>query len=163
MYQDIVLEKMIAFDCGDARRIQHFIKVYAFAAYIGRKEGLDTRTQRILELAALVHDIGIHAAEEKHHSSAGKYQEQEGPALAAKLLADCGVPADIKERVAFLVGHHHTYTEVDGLDWRILLEADFLVNAYEDQLSESALRAAREKIFETDTGRHILDTMFGLA
>ncbi|MCI6085258.1 HD domain-containing protein [Selenomonas sp.] len=163
MYQDIVLEKMIAFDCGDARRIQHFIKVYAFAAYIGRKEGLDTRTQRILELAAIVHDIGIHAAEEKYHSTAGKYQEQEGPALATKLLADCGVPADVTGRVAFLVGHHHTYMDVVGLDWRILLEADFLVNAYEDQLSESALRAAREKIFETDTGRHILDTMFGLA
>ena len=163
MYQDIVLEEMIAFDCGDARRIQHFIKVYAFAAYIGRKEGLDTRTQRILELAALVHDIGIHAAEEKHHSSAGKYQEQEGPALATKLLADCGVPADVTERVAFLVGHHHTYTGVSGLDWRILLEADFLVNAYEDRLPGSSLRAAREKIFETDTGRHILDTMFGLA
>ena len=163
MYQDIVLKKMIAFDHGDARRIQHFIKVYAFASYIGRREGLDTQTQRILELAAIVHDIGIHAAEEKYHSTAGKYQEQEGPALAMKLLTDCGVPEDLTKRVAFLVGHHHTYTDVDGLDWRILLEADFLVNAYEDQLSEAALRSAREKIFETDTGKHILATMFGLA
>ena len=163
MYQDLVLAKMIAFDHGDARRIQHFLKVYAFAAHIGRTEGLDTRTQRILELAAIVHDIGIHAAEEKYHSTAGKYQEQEGPALAQKLLEGCGVPADITERVSFLVGHHHTYTEVSDLDWRILLEADFLVNAYEDQLSEKALHAAKENIFRTDTGKAILDTMFGLA
>ena len=163
MYQDLVLEKMIAFDRGDARRIQHFLKVYAFAAYIGRAEGLDTHTQRVLELAAIVHDIGIHAAEEKYHSTAGKYQEQEGPSLAQNLLQDCGVPEDTAARVAFLVGHHHTYTDVDGLDWRILLEADFLVNAYEDHLSENALCAAKEKFFRTDTGKWLLGTMFGLA
>ena len=163
MIQDTVLEHMIAFDRGDAKRIQHLLKVYAFAAHIGRGEGLDARTQETLELAAIVHDIGIHAAEEKYQSTAGYHQEKEGSAPARELLRACGVPEDVTERVAFLVGHHHTYTGVNGIDWRILLEADFLVNAYEDQLSEKALRSARENIFRTETGKRLLDTVFGLA
>ena len=31
-------------------------------------------------------------------------------------------------RVEYLVGHHHTYKDIDGLDYQILVEADFLVN-----------------------------------
>ena len=30
--------------------------------------------------------------------------------------------------------HHHTYSKVEGIDWRILLESDYLVNAYEGSL-----------------------------
>ncbi len=53
---------MCRHDAGDARRIQHFAKVHAFAALIGRAEGLDEETQLTLEAAALVHDIGIRPA-----------------------------------------------------------------------------------------------------
>lgn len=69
---DTVLQKMIAFDRGDARRIQHFLKVYAFATEIGRMEQLPDDVQQTLELAAILHDIGIHASEEKYGSTAGK-------------------------------------------------------------------------------------------
>jgi hypothetical protein len=31
----------------------------------------------------------------------------------------------------------HTYTGVDGMDYRILLEADFLVNAHSDGLGRA--------------------------
>ena len=37
MNLDLVLKKMIAYDAGDARRIQHFLKVHAYAALIGRE------------------------------------------------------------------------------------------------------------------------------
>lgn len=30
--------------------------------------------------------------------------------------------------------HHHTYSKVEGIDWRILLESDYLVNSYEGSL-----------------------------
>ena len=33
-----VIQKAIAFDHGDARRIHHFLKVYAYADTIGRLE-----------------------------------------------------------------------------------------------------------------------------
>ena len=84
---DDVCRRMIAFDRGDAKRIQHFLKVHAYARLIAHGEKVDTKTQRIIELAALVHDIGIHPAEEKYGRCDGKLQEQEGPAPARALLA----------------------------------------------------------------------------
>ena len=162
MSVNTVLEKMIEFDAGDPKRIQHFVKVYTFASAIGKGEGLSPRQQEILEIAAILHDIGIHASEEKYGSPAGKYQEIEGPALAKAHLKPLGYDEELMDRVAYLIGHHHTYNEVDGIDYRILLEADFLVNSYEDSLSEKSIIAFREKVFETATGKKFLNDMFGL-
>lgn len=156
-----LLQRMIEFDAGDAKRIQHFLKVYEFASLIGRLEKLPADQLQVLELAAIVHDIGIHAAEQKYGSTSGIYQEREGQPLAETMLRAAGCEEDVVQRVGFLVGHHHTYTAVDGLDYQILLEADFLVNAYEDQLSIKAIQSVREKVFRTQSGRNLLDTIYG--
>lgn len=162
--RDEVLQAMIAFDAGDAKRIQHFIKVYSYAALIGRGEKLPEAVQQTLEIAAILHDIGIHAAEAKYGSPAGNYQEKEGPVPARELLHEVsGIPEEMVERVAYLIGHHHTYKNVDGADYQILLEADFLVNAYEDDLSEKALLSFREKVFRTQSGTKLLNTIYGLS
>ena len=120
---------MIDYYAGDARRINHFIRVHGYARLIGLKEGLDNKTQAILEAAALVHDIGIKPSEKKYGHCEGPLQELEGPPVARAMLSELGFQADVIERVCFLVGHHHTYTHIDGIDYRILVEADFLVNA----------------------------------
>lgn len=157
-----LLLAMIQYYQGDARRIQHFVKVYEFAKLIGEEQGLDKKTQYILETAAIVHDIGIKMAEEKYGRCNGKLQEQEGPAEAEKLLESLGYERDIIHRVSYLVGHHHTYHDVDGLDYRILLEADFLVNLYEDGLDKKGVQNAYDRVFRTDAGRRICRDMFGL-
>ena len=154
--------KMIAYYAHDPRRIQHFVKVHSFARLIGRAEGLEGDLLLTLEAAALVHDIGIRAAEEKYGRCNGKLQEQEGPALAERMLEALRFPPELIRRVCFLVGHHHTYTDVDGVDYRILLEADFLVNLFEDGESDEAVRAAYERIFRTETGKRLCRTMFRL-
>lgn len=155
-----LLLAMMEYDEGDSKRIQHFVKVYEFARMIGKMEKLDDRTQFILESAAIVHDIGIHIAEQKYGSSSGKYQEIEGPAEAKKLLLKLGWPTDVTERVAYLVGHHHTYSNMDGLDYQILVEADFLVNLYEDEISSAGQRHAYEKIFKTESGKLLCRTLY---
>ena len=152
---------MIRYDEGDPQRIQHFLKVYTFATLIAGREGIDPNEKHVLETAAIVHDIGIHVSEEKYGSSNGKYQEQDGPAEAVKLLRDVGgYSEDQISRVKYLVGHHHTYDHIDGDDYQILVEADFLVNLYEDQLDADAVKNAEEKIFRTETGLQILHDMF---
>lgn len=158
-----LLAAAIEYDRGDARRVQHLVKVHGLCAAIGALEGLDARTQFILETAAILHDIGIHEAERVHHNGHGKYQEMEGPAVAEKILRDLGGYADdVIERVKFLIAHHHTYDGVDGLDWQILLEADFLVNAYEDDAA-AAVPVMRRNLFRTKTGIAFLDAMFDAA
>ena len=52
-------------------------------------------------------------------------------------------------------GHHHTYTNIDGMDYQILVEADFLVNLYEDSVPKAAAQNALDKIFKTQTGKTI--------
>lgn len=156
-----LMAEAIRYDRGDARRIQHFVKVHDLAAAIGILEGLDEKTQRILETAAILHDIGIHISEKKYGSGAGHYQEIEGPAEAERLLRGLGgYPEDEIERVKYLIGHHHTYHEIQGLDYQILVEADFLVNLYEDSSDAQAVASARERIFKTAAGRRFLDDMF---
>ena len=157
-----LIDEMIAYDKGDPRRIQHFMKVHDFARTIGQLEGLDEQTLYILESAAVVHDIGIHVCEEKYGSCEGKLQEMEGPALAKEMLERLGYEQEMINRICYLVGHHHTYTNIDGVDYQILVEADFLVNMYEDGVSPDAVRKAYQNIFQTENGRKICRNMFGL-
>lgn len=154
--------EMTRYDSGDARRIQHFFKVHAFSRLIGEQEGLDEGTLFILETAAYVHDIGIKRAEENYHSSAGPYQEELGPAEAEKMLTALGFEGDVIRRVMYLVGHHHTYTNIDGMDYQILVEADFLVNLFENGNSPESIRSAKERIFRTKTGTALCEEMFGI-
>ncbi|MDO4308155.1 MAG: HD domain-containing protein [Eubacteriales bacterium] len=153
-------KKMVSFYRGDPQHIQHFVKVQSFARMIGQEEHLDEKTLYILEAAALVHDIGIRPAMEKYGKSNGKLQEEEGPAYAERMLRELGFDKDVIARVSYLVGHHHTYKDIDGLDYQILVEADFLVNFLEDHLDEENIRQSVKKIFKTETGRHIAQEMF---
>lgn len=160
-----LIMKMTEYFSGDPKRIQHFLKVYSFAQTIGRLEKLiNERTYKTLCAAAIVHDIGIKPAEEKYGKGVcgGKLQEELGPEPAREMLAALGYDKKTIERVCFLIAHHHTYKDVDGKDWQILLEADFLVNAYEDNLSEEAIKTAGEKIFKTESGKNLLNKMFGI-
>lgn len=150
---DLLTLKMMEFNREDPKRIQHFMKVHRFAQMIGRMEHLDEHTQFVTECAALVHDIGIRPAEEKYGSSSGKLQEQEGPAHARRMLEELCLNETAITRICYLVAHHHTYTDIDGLDYQILVEADFLVNFYEDALDQDVIQSAVEKIFRTSAGK----------
>lgn len=159
---DALFQSMIEYEQGDPRRIQHFVKVHSFSRLIGHKEGLDEETQFILEAAAYVHDIGIKPAAALYGSCDGRLQEELGPGPAKEMLESCGFSEPQIGRVAYLVGHHHTYTDIDGMDYQILVEADFLVNLYENNSPKEAVRNACERIFRTDTGKSICRTMFEL-
>lgn len=151
---------MVEFYRGDSARIQHFVKVHSFAKLIGEEENLDSRTLYILEAAAYVHDIGIRPAMEKYGRENGPLQEQEGPAEAEKMLKLLGFEPEVIERVCYLVGHHHTYTNIDGMDYQILVEADFLVNYFENGMEPETIRKSVGRIFQTESGKHIAEEMF---
>lgn len=152
--------EMIQYYQKDPRRIQHFLKVHSLARLIGQEENLDAEKQFLLEAAALVHDIGIKQAEKKYGKCGGKLQEQEGPGEASKMLERLGFAEQTIERVCYLVGHHHTYENISGEDYQILVEADFLVNFYEDQTNPTAIKSVYEKIFVTETGKRICRMMY---
>ena len=154
------IERMIVFYKGNLHDIDHFLKVWALARTIGEQEGLDSKTQQTLEFAAVVHDIACPLCREKYGNTLGSNQELESPVLVEDFFADLPVPGLDVKRISWLVGHHHTYTGVDGQDYQILLEADFLVNAGESAYSEAAIASARKRIFRTAAGIRLLDEMY---
>ena len=125
---------MITYMSGDPRRIQHFVKVHAYSRLIGSSEELDEHTLLILEAAALMHDIGIREGERLYQRNDGQIQEQLGPAEAA----------------------------IDGMDYQILVEADFLVNLQEEHSSMETCRTVGQKIFRTETGKRLLTEIYDL-
>lgn len=165
IYMDIqhakLLSAMIHYDKGDAKRIQHLVKVHNFAATIGRLEELDENTLFVLETAAILHDIGIHLSEQKYGDNTPKYQELEGPAEADKLMREVGGYTEKQiDRVKYLVGHHHTYSNIDGLDYQILIEADFLVNLYGSAAKYDSPPNILKKMFKTESGKQMLTDIF---
>ena len=155
------MRAMIKYDGGDVPRIQHFVKVHDFARMIGVAEDVGSEQLFILEAAAILHDVGIHAAEAKYGNSHGKHQEELGPAEAKKVLAEVGGFTEQQtERICWLIAHHHTYTNVTSQDHRILLEADFLVNSFEDNLSKEAIASFRENVFRSPSAIYMLNMMW---
>lgn len=157
-----IITKMIDYSKGNKHDIAHFLKVYTYARMIGEMENLGEKEQKTLEIAAVIHDIACPLCREKYGNTNGNNQEKESPKLVENFLKDIPISQEMKNRINYLVSHHHTYTNVNGLDYRILLEADFLVNADESGMSETAIRNARERIFETGTGKNLLTSIYQL-
>ena len=88
-----------------------------------------------------------------------KYGRWQRPLVEA-FLNELSVGTLDVERVKWLVVHHHTYTNVSGMDYQILLEADFLVNAGESGYSKKSIENFCNKIFRTTTGTHLLKSMY---
>ena len=155
-----IIQEMADYDKGSPKHINHFLKVFSYARTIGILEGLDKETRLILETAAVLHDIGVPISKEKYGSSAGHYQELEGPPIAEKLLKKYGAPEELIQRVCYLIGHHHTYSSIDGIDYQILIEADFLVNCDEEKMTPEQIDHIRSKYFRAKTGKRLLDDLF---
>ncbi len=155
-----VITKMIETFANDLTRINHALKVFGFASSIAESEGLDHEAMEIVRISAILHDIGIKECERKYSTSSWACQEKEGPPFAGKILAELGIKEELIERVKFIIGNHHTYENIDGIDFQIIVEADFAVNAFEKGLSKDAIGEFVQKYFKTDTGKKIMQSMY---
>ena len=155
-----IMGDMIRYFQGDVKRINHALKVYCFASLISQESDTDKRKHQIICIAALLHDIGIKEAERKYHSSSGKHQEREGPPVAREIMASYNLDEEELTRICFIIGNHHSYSKIDDIDLQILVEADFIVNIFEDSQSKEYVLNVREKIFKTKSGIQLLDEMY---
>ena len=156
-----IMEKMIAFSNGNIHDIDHLIRVWTYAKTIGELESLDAKTQFILEIAAITHDIACPLCREKYGNTNGKHQEAEGAPMVRAFLVDAGIDAAQIDRVAYLVGHHHTFSGIDGTDYQILVEADYIANASENGYSRANINNFMAKIMKTDSGKRLLTAVMG--
>lgn len=157
-----IMEKMISFSNGNIHDIDHLIRVWTYAKTIGELEGLDSETMFILELAAITHDIACPLCRDKYGNTNGKHQENEGIQMVKEFLYDTELTDAQINRVAFLVGHHHTFTGIEGADWQILVEADYIANASENGYSEQNIQNFMEKSAKTESGKRLIRQVFCL-
>ena len=155
-----IIEKMIAFSDGNIHDIDHFIRVWTYARTIGELENLDRETQFLLEVAAITHDIACPLCRVKYGNTNGKYQEEEGIPMVKEFLSDIGIAEEVIDRVAFLVGHHHTFSGIDGIDYQILIEADYIANATENGYGQENIVNFMQKIMKTEGGKQILKAIY---
>lgn len=162
MYKGIYIDELKAYFGEDAKRINHAMKVLHFAELIMTGEGVNERMQKIVTITALLHDVGIKAAEGKYNSSAGNYQEIEGPPIAEEIMRRHGEPPEVMSRVAYIIGGHHTAAKNDGMDFQIIWESDLLVNIEEEGLMQNPekLPGIIEHNFLTQTGKSIACTQY---
>ena len=151
-----IMDKMIAISEGNIHDIDHFIRVWTYAKTIAELEGLNYDTQFILEVAAITHDIACPLCRQKYGNTNGKHQESEGAVMVKAFLANSGLSARKVDRIAWLVGHHHTFSDIDGLDYQILVEADYIANASENGYSDENVRNFMGRIMKTDSGKRLL-------
>ena len=157
-----IMEKMLLFSDGNIHDIDHLIRVWTYAKTIGELERLDPETQFILETAAITHDIACPLCREKYGNTNGKYQEKEGALLVRDVLSGTGMTAEQIDRVSYLVGHHHTLNGIDGPDYQILVEADYIANASEHGYSEENIRNFMATIMKTAAGKRIAAAVLGV-
>ncbi len=139
---------------SDQRRINHALNVLQYALEIYGNEGGDQLT---IVAAAILHDIGIHEAERVHGSSAGRYQEIEGPPIARRIMMENEMDESTIDHVCRIIANHHSARDIDTLEFRILWDADWLVNLADEKLDKDKdqFRAFINKIFKTKTGTQI--------
>jgi hypothetical protein len=138
----------------DTKRINHALSVLNFAEKIQATEGGDSL---VVKASAVLHDIGIHEAERKYDSCAGKYQEIEGPPIAEKILKSCDIPAGTIEHICKIIANHHTAKNIDTTEFRIIWDADNIVNLQEELKDTNKERIERiiKKVFKTNTGHRM--------
>ncbi|MBI5680078.1 MAG: HD domain-containing protein [Methanobacterium sp.] len=158
--KNYIIQKMIEYFQNDVKRINHALKVFNFAQIISYDLSLEEKTKEIIIYAAILHDIGIKEAEKKYDSSIGKYQEIEGPPIAREMLSDLKISEEIINRVCTIIGNHHSYTKMKGIDFQVVVEADFLVNIFEENMGKNAIKNIENRIFKTGTGKKLIMTMY---
>lgn len=109
----------------DQRRIDHALQVSLYAEELLTYVDADPV---IVIAAAYLHDIGIPEAERKHGSSSGKWQEIEGPPIAGEILAKLETDEGVLQAVVAIVAKHHTRGGIDSPEFRVIWDADALVN-----------------------------------
>ena len=149
---------------GDrAKQIHHFTKVLQFAEIIGKGENLSARDFETLQIAAILHDIGIPESERKYGSSSGKYQEIEGVPVARDILVKLGADEERIESVCLMISLHHSYSEIkENLLLRILVEADMIVNFYDGCAPRDRIEAFAATHLKTATGKKLYKDLFAV-
>ncbi|MBI2860256.1 MAG: HD domain-containing protein [Chloroflexi bacterium] len=144
---------------SDVKRINHARWVTEYAEKLLDREGGD---RPVVIGAAILHDIGIHQAEQKHGSTLGKYQEMEGPPIARDILARLGYSPEHITEICDIIAHHHSPGKITTRNFSIVYDADWLVNLRDeyDIGDKARLGHIIDRVFLTGSGKALARSIY---
>jgi HD superfamily phosphodiesterase len=147
-----IAQEMVSYFAGDMRRIGHAYKVTGYAEKLLEEEGGE---YPVVIAAGLLHDIGIHEAEKKYGSTSGQYQEIEGPPIARRILNRLALSVEQIDEICQIIAHHHSPGKINTRNFKILYDADWLVNVQDeyDIQDKDKLANIIARVFLTDSGK----------
>jgi putative nucleotidyltransferase with HDIG domain len=156
LLKDRVAVEMKRYFGQDFKRIGHAANVARYAEHIAKEE---KGNPAVVLCAAYLHDIGMHEAERKHNSGAAQYHEDEGVPVARKILTILGAREELVDEVCDIIGHHHHPKDGETVNFRIVYDADLIVNLEEQQkegeIKEERLAEIIEKRMLTKVGMRL--------
>jgi hypothetical protein len=167
LLKERVAIEMKRYFATDFRRIGHAGRVARLVHEIGTmvmEGGAEGYNPAVTGIAGYLHDIGIKEAEEKFASAAPRYQHQEGPPVARAILTALGANEGIIAEVCDIIGHHHTPRPEETINFKVLYDADLIVNLEEQQKTAPSSREHLAKIvggsFLTEAGARVARQKF---
>jgi len=140
----------------DFKRIGHAANVARYAEQIVKEE---KGNPAVVLCTAYLHDIGIPEAERKYNSTGVRYHQKEGPPIAREILTRLGAREEIIDEVCDIIGHHHHPGDEETLNFKIVYDADMIVNLEEHEkdkeIERNRLSEIIEKKFLTHTGNRL--------
>lgn len=164
MFIDKAIEEMKLVFKDIPYGIDHTSRVLRNAEIIMDGEAISGAIRETILLASILHDIGAIEAQKKHGSMEGHFQEIEGPEIAQSILERTGVPNETINRICYIVGHHHTPSKIDGIDFQVVWEADYLeyLQFGEKGVESDALYQKILENFQTPSGRTLAVERLGI-
>lgn len=157
--KDKLIKELEAYFGSDIKRINHAKKVMGFAEELLKREKAD---RHIVIPVSILHDVGIKVTEEKYGSAAGHYQEKEGSEIARSILLKIGLEKEAIDEICQIIAHHHSPGKVNTQNFKILYDADWLVNLKDEMgtKDKTKLKAIINKIFLTDSGKELAERIY---
>ncbi|AQT67708.1 putative domain HDIG [Anaerohalosphaera lusitana] len=148
-----VQQKMQTYFGSDQRRISHALQVLQIAEQIAVAEKTNLQ---LVKIAAILHDIGIHNSQRRYNSTAGRYQQIEGPPVARKIMTELDIDNETIEHVCDIIANHHS-GGMNTMEFNCIWDADRIVNFAEEYPAHANLTETDyfDQILRTQTGKRI--------
>jgi len=162
MLKERIAVEMKRYFKKDFKRIGHAMRVARYAERIGKSEGGDLA---VILAAAYLHDIGIHEAEKIGEGPVSVTHEKTGPPIAQSIMTELGAKKELVDEVCDIIGRHHHPETDSSLNFKIVYDADLIVNLEEKQkkslINDEDIAGSIGKTFLTESGRKEAGNVFG--
>lgn len=152
--REALIEQMKKIFTEDQKRIEHALAVLNYAEQLQSVEGGDPF---IIRAAAILYDVGTQEKEQECSVPSRKVKETVGPRIAREILQRFDISVDTIEHICRIIANHHSDKNIDTTEFRVVWDADWLVNIPEDfkDASKESLKHLIDKVFKTREGYKI--------